>query len=169
MLSGMSTTGPHALHGPILTYALTKLKPCCYITCKRVGSHYGLKHYSSVGSTLTPLLLLVNMSCHIVICAHGKSIRCAHRATTASVAEAKDGELERVLASNARLRQDLASTQQARMVSCPCHLLMCISSPAVPSCNNVVCALCLACSNTDHVHCIPLTQVRNSEVMTVNR
>lgn len=33
------------------------------------------------------------------------------------MAEAKDGELERVLASNARLRQDLASTQQARMVS----------------------------------------------------
>jgi len=32
------------------------------------------------------------------------------------VAEAKDAELEKVLASNARLRQDLASLQHVRMV-----------------------------------------------------
>jgi len=32
------------------------------------------------------------------------------------VAEAKDAELERVLASNAPLRQDLASLQHVRMV-----------------------------------------------------
>lgn len=44
------------------------------------------------------------------------------RVTAASLAEAKDGELERVLASNARLRQDLASTQHARMVR-PGHAL----------------------------------------------
>lgn len=36
--------------------------------------------------------------------------------TASSVAEAKDAELERVLASNARLRQDLASLQHVRMV-----------------------------------------------------
>ena len=40
------------------------------------------------------------------------------RATASSVAEAKDAELERVLGSNARLRQDLASLQHLRMV-CP--------------------------------------------------
>ena len=35
------------------------------------------------------------------------------------MAEAKDAELERVLAANARLRQDLASLQHVRMVHTP--------------------------------------------------
>ncbi|KAA6417667.1 MAG: hypothetical protein FRX49_12355 [Trebouxia sp. A1-2] len=41
----------------------------------------------------------------------------AFRATASSVAEAKDAELENVLASNARLRQDLASLQHVRMAA----------------------------------------------------
>ena len=41
------------------------------------------------------------------------------RSTASSVAEAKDAELERVLASNAELRQDLAALQHMRMVRYP--------------------------------------------------
>lgn len=41
------------------------------------------------------------------------------------MAEAKDAELERVLASNAQLRQDLAALQHMRMVGCLTPLMPC--------------------------------------------
>ena len=53
------------------------------------------------------------------------------RSTASSVAEAKDAELERVLASNAQLRQDLAALQHMRMVWSPPHcspLMHCLSA-----------------------------------------
>ena len=44
---------------------------------------------------------------------------CGCRSSASSVAEGKDAELERVLASNAQLRQDLAALQHMRMVGYP--------------------------------------------------
>lgn len=49
----------------------------------------------------------------------------ACRSTASSVAEARDAELERVLASNAQLRQDLAALQHMRMVGCFTLLMHC--------------------------------------------
>ena len=53
------------------------------------------------------------------------------RSTASSVAEAKDAELEHVLARNAQLRQDLAALQHMRMVWSPPHcspLMYCLSA-----------------------------------------
>lgn len=54
---------------------------------------------------------------------------CECRSTASSVAEAKDAELERVLASNAQLRQDLAALQHMRMV---CYSPSPLATQALP-------------------------------------
>ncbi len=61
---------------------------------------------------------MLNAQALLSVQRHGHSSRGCNlcRATASSVAEAKDAELEKVLASNARLRQDLASLQHVRMV-----------------------------------------------------